>query len=54
MSGNSIFVVSGRDAPNAIERLDLEGDEVANQEVIGYTDESVNPVLLEVSSDFCV
>ena len=54
MIGNSIFVVSGTEGPHAIERLDLNGDDIINQEVIGNAPRSVIPILYPVSADFCV
>ena len=54
MIKNSIFIVSGMEAPFEIERLDFEGDEMLNQRVIEYTDKSMMPVLYEVPVDYCV
>ena len=57
----SILIVSGerfhpdfwKESPS-IERLDFEGDEIVNQDVIGSVDASTIPVLFESSADFCV
>ena len=54
MIKNSIYIVSGDISPYDIERLDFDGDQLVNQGVIGYSVTTWNPILLEVSDDFCV
>ena len=53
MIDDSIFIVSGYEDPHPIERLELEGDVLVDQEVIGHTVYSSIPVLLKVSADYC-
>ena len=54
MIENSIFFVSGVQSPFEIERIDLKGDELINQEVIGYNTPNYIPVLFGVTGDYCV
>ena len=54
MYNDSIFLVSGYNDPYAIVRLDFEGDEMVNQEIIGNTVSTYLPVLFLVPADFCV
>ena len=54
MIENSIFFVSGVQNPFEIERIDLKGDELINQEVIGYNTPNYIPVLFGVTGDYCV
>ena len=54
MIDSSIFIVSGLSWPHSIERLDLQGDELINQDVIEYTEQGYRPVLYEVDAGFCV
>ena len=53
---NSIFIMPGYGylSPHAIERIDFEGDQLANKEVIGNMVGRSMPVLFEVPPGYCV
>ncbi|CAG5110854.1 Oidioi.mRNA.OKI2018_I69.chr2.g5209.t1.cds [Oikopleura dioica] len=50
---NSIFIISGEEYP--LQRVEIEGDEVKNSEIIGrHSSYEAHPVLLQVPVGFCV
>ncbi|CAG5111124.1 Oidioi.mRNA.OKI2018_I69.chr2.g5458.t1.cds [Oikopleura dioica] len=51
---DSIFLFAGFGSNNTVQRVDIDGDEIKNSEIIGNhsADEAI-PVLFQVSSGFC-
>ena len=51
---NAVFIFSGTSPPYPIQRLDFEGDELVNNRVIAYSENSYIPILFEAPADYCV